>query len=84
MFMNPVRPICTALILITLLVNETYINERNTFYKIQALAIECYIIISCHTGIVRFTSFSVVILDLYILHHYRLSHWNCTFYIVFG
>jgi hypothetical protein len=56
MFMNSVRHICTALILITSLVDETYINERNIFYKIPALAIERYIIISCHTRFVYFTT----------------------------
>jgi len=56
MFMNSVRHICTVLILITSLLDEAYINERNIFYKIPALAIERYIIISCHTGFVYFTT----------------------------
>jgi hypothetical protein len=56
MFMNFVRHICTAVILITALVVETYINERNMFYRIPLLAIGCYIIIGCHTGFVYFTT----------------------------
>jgi hypothetical protein len=56
MFMNSVRHICTAVILITSLVAETYINERNMFYRIPVLAVGCYTIIRCHTGFVYFTT----------------------------